>query len=137
MKPVELIQNLFAAFGRGGIATVIAHIAPECRWTVSGKGIPAAGVYLGPPGVAGFFRIFGETEQVLRFEPREYFTAGENVVALGFEEIRAIATGKPASTGWAMLFRVRDGRVTYYESFYDTAAYARAHQAAGPMANVA
>lgn len=53
------------------------------------------------------------------FEPREYFTAGDDVVAFGSEEVRVRATGKTRSTNWMMLIRIRGGMVWY---FHDTLA---------------
>lgn len=126
--PVELVQRLYEAFMKGDIATVIAHVAPDCRWINPGQGaIPSAGVYEGPAGAAEFFRKMSASEEVTRFEPMEYFVNGDSVVARGIEEIRVPATGKTASTNWLMLFRVRGGMVTHFEGFYDTSAYARAH----------
>jgi ketosteroid isomerase-like protein len=126
--PTELIQSMFEAFGRGDINFIVERLAPDCRWIVPGRGIPSAGIYNGREGAARFFQVLSETEKITRFEPREYFTHGDDVVVLGFEEIQVIATGKKATTNWAMLFRVRDGQVASYESFFDTAAAAGAHQ---------
>jgi ketosteroid isomerase-like protein len=126
---VELVQNLYAAFGRGDIAYILEHIAPDCTWVAPGEGIPNAGVYRGPEGAGEFFRRLAASEQVTAFEPREYFSDGQgNVVALGSEACTSLLTGKQAKTNWAMVFRIRDGKVTTWESYYDTAAYYLAHQ---------
>jgi uncharacterized protein len=125
---LELVNSLYEAFGRGDIPFILSHIAPECRWVSPGAGIPYTGSYVGPAGAAEFFRRLAESEQITRFEPREFFVNGEDVVALGMEEGRPIATNKTAATNWAMLFRVRGGHVVYWESFFDTAAYAEAHK---------
>lgn len=123
-----LVKSMYAAFNRGDIEFILSRISPDCRWVAPGEGIPSAGVYTGPAGVAEFFRKLSESEQILRLEPREYLTGGDAVVVLGLEECRVISTGKKVSTNWSMLFRVRDGFVTQFESFYDTEAYLRAHQ---------
>ena len=129
-KSVELIQSMFDAFGRGDIEFITSRLTPDCRWMVPGEGIPAAGAYTGPEGAAAFFRKMAESEEMTRFEPKEYFTNGNDVVVLGLEECRARATGRTASTNWAMLFRVRDGKVSHFETHFDTAAYVRAHAGA-------
>ena len=95
----------------------------------AGAGIPSAGTYTGPAGVAEFFQKLAATEDVTRFEPREFFTNGDVVVAYGYEECRIKSNGATCSTNWMMLFRVRAGMVTHFETCYDTAAYARAHAA--------
>lgn len=137
MKPTELIQDLYAAFGRGDIAYVLARVAPGCQWIVNADGVPTSGVYVGPEGVADFFQTLAATEEILRFEPREFFEHGNGVVALGFEECRVIATGKTVSTNWAMHFRVSEGKVIHFETFYNSAAYAKAHEPSREFSGVA
>src|SRR6187200_3385157 len=53
---VDLARNLYAAFAQGDVATILAHVAPDCEWIVAGEGIPAAGNYRGPAGAAQFFK---------------------------------------------------------------------------------
>jgi ketosteroid isomerase-like protein len=125
--PIELVRSMYDAFGRGDIAHILAHVAPDCQWIESGEGIPSAGKYTGPAGAAEFFRKLDESETITRFEPRQFLAHGDDVVALGFEEMQSKNTGKTASTNWAMLFRLREGKVVHFETFYDTAALARAH----------
>jgi ketosteroid isomerase-like protein len=125
---VELVQSLFEAFGRGDVPTILSRLSPDCEWINAGEGIPAAGSYTGPAGAAEFFRKLGESEEVTRFEPKEFFTSGDDVVAYGYEECRIRSNGHQVSTNWMMLFRVRAGMVTRFESFYNTAAYALAHR---------
>ncbi len=126
-NPTEVIQSMYAAFGHGDLDSVLAKVAPDCRWKASGEGIPATGEYSGIAGVQEFFGKLMASEEVLRFEPREFIASGDRVVALGFEECRMRKTEKKASTSWAMVFRVREGKVVEFETFFDTAAYAKAH----------
>ncbi len=127
MTPKELVENCYAAFGRGDIAYVVERIAPDCRWSAPGAGIPNAGVYEGPAGVAQFFQKLAASENVTQFEVKEYFERGDSVLALGTESCTIVANGKQARTDWAMLFRVENGMVKEWQSFYDTAAYLAAH----------
>lgn len=125
----ELVRSLFEAFGRGDIPYIIQHIALDCRWVGPGAGsLPIGGEFFGPDGVARFFKILAETEQITSFEPKEFFEKDDSVVVLGTEAIRAVNTGKSARTNWAMEFRVREGQVHFWEQYFDTAAYAKAHQ---------
>jgi ketosteroid isomerase-like protein len=125
---LELVQNLFAAFGKGDVQFILDHVADDCRWVAPGEGIPASGVHIGPAGVGHFFQTLVATEQITLFEPRNYFQKGDEVVVLGAEEMQVIKTGKRAATNWVMVFGVSDAKVTRFEMFFDTAAYARAHQ---------
>ena len=128
MTTIEQVQELYAAFGRGDIGFILQSVAPDCKWIATGAGIPNSGNYTGPAGAAEFFQRLAASEEVTKFEPREFFSnqAGD-VVAHGFEECRIIANGRMVNTNWMMLFRFRDGKVAHFETFYDTAAYAAAH----------
>jgi uncharacterized protein len=125
---IDLVRSMFEAFGRGDIAYILAGLTPDCTWICPGE-CPYSGTYSGPEGAGAFFQKLAATEQITRFEPREYFTSGDDVMAFGYEEGRSIATGKTATSHWAMLFRIRSGKVSHWQTHFDTAAYARAHQA--------
>ncbi|MGJ5818355.1 nuclear transport factor 2 family protein [Paludibaculum fermentans] len=125
---VELVQSLFEAFGRGDIGFILERLTPDCSWSVPGAGYALGGEYTGPEGAAEFFRKLHETEEMLRFEPGQYFTNEDDVVVLGFEEARIRATGKQAASRWAMVFRVVDGKVSSWSTHFDTEAYAEAHR---------
>lgn len=129
MTPKELVETLYQAFTRGDIPFILEHIAPDCRWTAPGSGIPNAGVYAGPTGVAEFFQKLAASEEVTNFVVNEYFENGNSVIAIGHEACTAKATGKSVSTDWAMLFRVEGGKIVGWQSFYDTSAYMLAHTA--------
>ena len=126
--PTQLVQGLYDAYGRGDLAYILERIAPDCVWRVPGETIPVSGVYNGPSGAAEFFRKLSDSQEMLRFEPREFFPNGNDVVALGYEEFRSRRTGKATSSNWAMLFRTSKGSVTYFELFADTEAASRIHQ---------
>ena len=130
MTPTQLVQSLFEAFGRGDIPFILERVSPDCRWVTPGRAIPYAGTYHGRDGAAQFFTRLAESEEFLAFEPREFIADGENVIALGYEKCRVRPTGKEASTDWSMLFRVRNGLVVEYRSWFDTEAYANAYTTA-------
>lgn len=125
---VELVQAMFDAFLRGDIGYILERLTPDCSWSVPGAEYALAGEYTGPEGAAAFFHKLSEAEEIVRFEPREYFTHGDDVVALGFEVARSKKTGKSAQTNWAMVFRIKDGKVTAWSTLFDTHTYALAHQ---------
>lgn len=125
----ELVESLFSAFGRGDIPYILNHVSKDCRWVAPGEGyVPIGGEYSGPEGVARFFEILSQTEEITVFEPREFFSKGDDVVVLGTEEARVIKTGKVARSNWSMVFRIRDGQICEWEQLFDSALYAKAHQ---------
>ena len=130
LSSVELVQSLFSAFGRGDTAYIVNQVTVDCRWLFPAPGIlPVGGEYQGPAGVSRFFQVLSDSENITKFEPREYFPKGDDVVVLGQEEMRSKKTGQSACTHWSMVFRVKDGKVYEWEIYLDTAAYAKAHGA--------
>jgi len=126
-SPLETVQMLFQAFGKGDIAFILDQVTGDCRWLAPGEGLlPVGGEYIGPNGVARFFQILNETQKITFFEPREFFEKGDSVVVLGAEDMTSVKTGRSVRTHWVMVFRFREGKVYQWDQFFDTAAYAHA-----------
>lgn len=60
------VNDIYAAFGRGDVPTILDKIAPNCRWEAWGnnraqrQGVPTLQPRTGPAGVAEFFAVVGE-----------------------------------------------------------------------------
>ena len=121
---VEIVQNCFSAFQRGDVPAILTMCDDNVEWIEAGdpKSIPFAGRGNGKSSAAEFFRIVGETSEMLNFTPRQYVANGERVVALGSWDLRARATGKVVHSDWVVDFTVRNGKVTRWQAYYDTAA---------------
>jgi hypothetical protein len=126
---VKVVEEMFAALGRRDIAGVLDRLSDDIEWRIAGPSeLPYAGMHRGRDEVAKFFQTFGQAAEFEVFEPREYFTKGDKVVVLGHERQRIRATGRTVETEWAMVFDVRDGRITKFHNYIDTHAVAAAHR---------
>jgi uncharacterized protein len=62
------ITEIYEAFGRGDVPTILDKIAPDCRWESWGNnraqqmGVPTLQPRIGPAGVADFFAAVGQLE---------------------------------------------------------------------------
>ena len=56
------------------------------------------------------------------FEPRELIEAGEHVTVLGWERATALDTGTRFEGEWVHVFTVKNGKVTRWRGFFNTAA---------------
>ncbi len=129
-KNTEVVQNLFAAFGRGDIPGLLALVADDVVWFIPGPAeVPHAGERRGHEGVLQFFQTLGGAVEFEQFEVRELVAQGDKVVALGFERGRVRASGRTFDNPWALVFTVRDGRVAEFRGYEDTAAVAAAFRA--------
>jgi hypothetical protein len=80
----------------------------------------------GRGAVGEFFSQLAASVQFQSFEPREFVAQGDLVVSLGHYKGTAIPTGEMFASDWAMVFRIRDGRVVQFREFADSAAIMRA-----------
>jgi ketosteroid isomerase-like protein len=114
--PTEIVQSVYAAFGRGDI-----------RWEHKGSiGLPYMGVFQGKAAVARWFGHVAENDDVQAFEPRQFLAGPDHVTVLGWERTRALPGGGVFETDWVHVFEVRGGRVSRFVGCYDTAAVAAA-----------
>lgn len=127
----ETVQNIFHAFGRGDVATLMSLLSEDVVWFMPGSPevVPYAGERRGHAGASQFFQLLGGAVEFEAFEPREFVAQNDKVVALGFERGRVRATGKTFDNPWALVFTVRGGRVTEFRAYEDSAAVASAFRA--------
>lgn len=123
----KMVQDLYSAFGRSDITSILNMLAEDVEWREPPGGTaPFKGIYRGRDSVGQFFARFAEAVEVESFEPREFYTHGDTVIALGHYRFRAKKTGKPYESDWTMVWRFRSGRVARFQIYKDSAAEAAA-----------
>ena len=127
---VSLVQSLYAAFGRGEIATLIDAAAPDCDWEIVGRpaDFPTFGPHRGKAGVQSFFEKVGQHLDFSEFAPQEFYPVGDKVFVLGHYAAKVKRTGKPMASEWCHVFTIRDGKVAAFREFMDTAQAADAYR---------
>jgi len=128
---LRLVQEGYADFGRGDVASLLGKFAEDIEWVIPGpKANPLAGAYQGKSQVAEFFKRLSDLTEISSFEPREFVAQGDMVVALGRETGRVKSTGRTFVSEWAMAFIVRNGKVVRFQEYADTANLAAAFSSA-------
>lgn len=94
------------------------------------EGVPLAGKRTGRDGVREFFATLARDQEVIEFEPREFVAQGDKVVSLGHYQWRVKDTGRDFASDFAHVFTIRDGKVTGFREYFDSAAVAAAYQKA-------
>jgi ketosteroid isomerase-like protein len=124
MEPIQIVKQAYASFQRGDIPAILESCSEDVKWFLPGDPaiVPVAGMRDGVAGVATFFSTLSETQDAEQFEPREFITQGDTVIALGEYRWRIKKNGKSFGSQFAHVFTVRDGKVTVFREFYDTAA---------------
>ena len=116
----QIVEEIYAAFGRGDIDGILAKCTNDVEWvTHLDPIVPWSGDHSGKDFVPAFFgAIFGSVE-VTAFEPQEWIVDGETVVSIGRFGCNVRSTGKSADTKWIFIWKFRDGMVSSYEQFHD------------------
>jgi ketosteroid isomerase-like protein len=125
---VAQVQAAYADFGRGDIPALLERVTDDIVWTTPGEGtaIPNAGRVEGKAGVAEFFQGIGSSLEFHDFNPSEYIAQGDVVVALGTWDATVRGTDVRIKDGFAMVFRLRDGKIADFREYSDSRKYAEA-----------
>jgi len=120
---VKIAQKAYADFLRGDIAAVLGVLDDNIEWkTPEMVEMPNTGTSRGRDQVAGFFKSVGETWDFQAFEPKEYIASGDQVIVRGSYRPRSRKTGSTVSVEWTMAWRFRDGKITHFQEYTDSAA---------------
>ena len=129
---LQLVQQVYAAFGRGDIPAVLNALSDNVEWREPGPPdvLPWAGTRRGREQVAQFFAVIAETIEFKQFEPQEFIAQGDKVVVLVHQQVRVKSTGRAFEQDTAQVFTLREGKVTKFHIYEDTAAIVAAFRGA-------
>ncbi|HMQ03715.1 MAG TPA: nuclear transport factor 2 family protein [Pyrinomonadaceae bacterium] len=123
------IRNCYEKFSQGDITGLLEHISEDIDFAVPEvENAPYGGIWHGRSDVERFFELVELAEDLTDFEVREYIAQGDRVVVLGRSTATVRSTGRHYSTEWVHVHTVREGRITSFVEYFDTAAALRAFQ---------
>lgn len=124
---VQVIQQLYQAFGRGDVPTVLTCLDPHATWVNPyGKGhFPGqwGKPCRGHAEIVEFFKAINEAVEVRGFDPYEVIAQGDKVVALINWNGVVRQTGKAFQVLLVHIWTLRDGKVVDYIGLDDATAY--------------
>lgn len=130
-KNVQVVKDGYSQFEKGNIAGLLELFANDIDWrTPAIEGSPLPHLCFGREEVAKFFAQLDKSESLDLFKPTEFIAQGDRVVVLGESKGKVILTGRNFETGWVHIFTLRDGKITDFLEFLDTAVMQRAYQKA-------
>jgi ketosteroid isomerase-like protein len=124
MSNVQRVRDVYEAFGRGDIPTVLAAFDAKIEWREA-EGHPyepAGKAWVGPDAVLQklFMRI-GADWDGFTVHPKQFHDAGGTVVVEGRYTGTHKRTGKVLDAQLCHVWKLRDGKVTSFQQFVDTA----------------
>jgi ketosteroid isomerase-like protein len=126
---VQIVQDFFAAIGRGDKQGLLALSAEDIEWIIPGKDWPLAGTHRGHSGLEHLLQKASEME-ISSPTPPEYVAQGDRVLVVGFAKGKVKATNKTFEDDWVFAITVRNGKLTNIREYIDTQALARASEMA-------
>ena len=124
MSNVELLRHLYDAFGRGDIATVLGMMSSDIHWyqAESNPYQPSGEAWVGPDAVLhNLFARIGSEWDAFAVHPRSFYGASNTVIVEGRYTGTYKATGKHLDCQMCHVWDVKDGKVTRFQQYVDTA----------------
>ena len=125
---IESVERLYAAYGRGDVAAVLAELAEDVDWAAesSGTTVPWWGPYRGAANVPGFFAAIADNVDISEFDVVSVTSNDTDVVATVHWSFTVKATGKVATMYMQHWWRFADGKIVFFRGSEDTAQSAAA-----------
>jgi len=128
---LQIVKNLFAAFGSGDKKGLLALAAEDIEWVTPGEDWALAGTYHGHAGMEDLLQKSSEMLETSFPKPPEFVAMGDRVMVIGFSTGRVKATNKTFKDHFVIAITVRNGQVTHVREYLDTLAFARASEMPG------
>ena len=127
---IDVVQNAYAAFGRGDAEGVVSACTPDVMWRVIGdrKDCPTLGLWQGSAELRDFFKRVGENEEFSDFTPEQFFGVEDKFFVLGHYALKVNQTGKPVASDWLHVFTMKGGKIAAFFEFNDSAQFVAAYK---------
>jgi ketosteroid isomerase-like protein len=124
---VTRMQELYVAFGRGDIPTVLAAMDPGIEWReAEGNPWSPGHAFVGPQQIVeGVFQRIGAEFDGFEVVPTRFLGAGDTVIMEGRYRARShSATGKALDAEVVHVWDLREGQIVRFHQYVDTRQWA-------------
>jgi hypothetical protein len=125
---LNAVIALYDAFGKGDIPSVLNALAPDIEWREAENFIYADGnPYVGPNAVLeGVFMRIATEWNGFTVSPEGVLDAGETIIGHGYYSGTYKQNDKQVRAQFAHFFTFREGKVTRFQQYTDTAQFKQA-----------
>ena len=124
----DIVKNLYEAFARGDVPTVLGFFDPQIEWNEADNVRYAdRNPYRGPMAVAEgvFGRLIADVDQFAAV-PANFIDGGDRVVVEGRYKGKVKTTGAVLDAQFAHVYTLQGGRIVRFQQYTDTAQWAKA-----------
>lgn len=126
MSSIQIVQTFLDHIFNGRSQEALSLVANDACFIPSrprpSERIPLYGTYHGPDGATQVFSAFASVLKPGLFEVEAAIDQGEHAVMYGHLQHEGIASGRVFISDWALICKVRNGLITHYHFYEDTAA---------------
>jgi uncharacterized protein len=123
---IQIVKDFFAAIGSGDKQGLLALVAEDIEWVISGEDWPLAGTHRGHAGLAEVLQKASEEVEMTYPKPPEFVAQGDRVLVVGVATGKIKATNRTFKDDWVFAITVRNGKLANIREYIDTQALARA-----------
>lgn len=123
MDNVRLLKNLYDAFGRGDVPSVLGAMSPDMRWheAEGNPYMPSGEAWVGPDAiVSNLFMKLGTEWDAFTVHPKAFYDGGSSVIVEARYTGTYKATGKSMDAQVCHIWDVTNGKVTRFQQYVDT-----------------
>lgn len=122
------VEAFFACIGEGDAKSALEFVHENATFEAQGPNtVPIYGVFEGREGAQRFLEIISELFDTEDFQFKKWAEADDYVFAHGYMQHRVKKTDRVFQCEWALVCRVKNGFITSYKMFEDTAALQTAY----------
>ena len=123
-----IVAQIFERFAAGDVPGLLSFQSDEVVWDHRGPASPLNNLWKGKTGITQFLNTLLTTQEVIEFEPQDFFVNEDQVVALGHFRFKVIETEREWASDFAMVFTLKEGLVTHWRPIFDYTAERIAYQ---------
>jgi len=121
---VQVVQEMYEAFGRGDVPAVLGAMEADVQWReAEGNPYQMSGeAWVGTDAILqNLFMKIGTEYDAFTVHPKDFHDAGDTVVVEGRYTGTYKATGKTLDAQYCHVFKIRNGKLASFQQFVDTA----------------
>lgn len=123
----DAVRKYFAAFGCGDIPAALALMTEDVVWHIDGvPSVSTVGILYGRAQVREWLESFPVNFKPQTFTVDRLFESGDSVLALGRFRHTVLSTGHTIGSDYVVRFEMKNGLISRYQIFEDSALLARA-----------
>ena len=130
MNPLNTLESFMGHIFQGEMDNALKLVADDAVFVSANPQVNPSnkmhGTFIGQDGATQFFGGFVEIIEPGEFTIEEKFSDGIHVAMYGTLKHTVRSTGKQFASNWALMSKIKNGKLTLYHFYEDSEALARA-----------